>query len=213
MKLSTRYAIFALAALFVAAGITLSSAPAGAQDDGWQIVRADYGYRDKRNDVTDIVKELIERGGVNGRVAVNNQTMGGDPAVGAEKHLRIFARNRRNVEREFDFKEGGFIEVRNFNVRRDDWDDRQNYYGDRDRDDYRGIRIVRAYYGWRENTVNVTELVRSRMRDGQINFVVANRELGGDPAVGADKVLVVIYRYQGKESAVIVREGNALTIP
>jgi hypothetical protein len=214
MKLSTRYAVFLLAALFVAAGITFLSKSAGAQDEGWTIMRAEYGTKNQHNDVTDIVRDLVGRGGVNGRVAVNNQTMGGDPAVGAEKHLRIFARNRRNEEREFDFKEGGFIEARNFNVNvRNDWDDRQGGYGDRDRDDYRGVRIIRAYYGWRENTVNVTELLRARMRDGQINFVVANRELGGDPAVGADKVLVVIYRYQGKESAVIVREGNALTIP
>ena len=214
MKLSTRYAIFLFAALFVAAGITFLSTPAGAQDEGWVIMRAEYGTKNQHNDVTDIVQDLIGRGGVNGRVAVNNQTMGGDPAVGAEKHLRIWARNRRREEREFDFREGGFVEVRTFNVlARNDWDDRQGGYGDRDRDEYQGVRVIRAYYGWHENTVNVTELLRARMRDGQINFVVANRELGGDPAVGADKVLVVIYRYQGKESAVIVREGNTLTIP
>lgn len=213
MKLSTRYAMFVIAAVFFAAGITFFSAPTGAQDDGWQIVRADYGYRSQRNDVTEIVKDLIERGGVNGRVAVNNQTMGGDPAVGADKSLRIFGRNRRREEREFDYKEGGFIDVRTFAVRRDDWDDRQSYYGDRDRDDYRGIRILRAYYGLQGNTVNVTDLLRSRMRDGQINFVVTNSAMGGDPAIGADKVLVVIYRYQGKETAVIVREGYTLSLP
>jgi hypothetical protein len=215
MKLVNRYAMFLIAAVFIAAGITLSSAPAAAQDDGWQIVRAEYGTKSQHNDVTDIVKDLVGRGGVNGRVAVNNQTMGGDPAVGAEKHLRIFARNRKYEEREFDFKEGGFIEVRNFNVniRQNDWDDRRDNYGDRDRDDYRGIRIVRAYYGWQANTVNVTEVLRSRMRDGQISFVVTNSALGGDPAVGADKILVVIYRYQGREAAAIVREGNTLSLP
>ncbi|PYT94091.1 MAG: hypothetical protein DMG36_06645 [Acidobacteria bacterium] len=215
MKLVNRYAMFLIAAVFVAAGITLSSAPAGAQDDGWQIVRAEYGTRSKHNDVTDIVKDLVERGGVNGRVAVNNQTMGGDPAVGAEKHLRIVARNRKYEEREFDFKEGGFIEARTFNVnfRQNDWDDRRDNYGDRDRDDYRGVRIVRAYYGWHASTVNVTEVLRGRMRDGQISFVVTNSALGGDPAVGADKILVVIYRYQGREAAAIVREGNTLALP
>jgi hypothetical protein len=215
MKLSTRYAIFALAALFVAAGINLFSMPTGAQDEGWQIVRAEYGTKNQHNDVTGIVNDLVGRGGVNGRVAVNNQTMGGDPAVGAEKHLRIWARNRRNEEREFDFKEGGFIDVATFNVRRDrdDFEYRQGGYGDRDRDDYQGLRIVRAYYGWHENTVNVTEILRGRMRDGQISFVVTNSALGGDPAVGADKILVVIYRYQGREAAAIVREGNTLTIP
>jgi hypothetical protein len=213
MKLSTRYAIFVLAALFVAAGITLFSTPTGAQDEGWQVVRAEYGSKSQHNDVTGIVNDLIGRGGVNGRVAVNNQTMGGDPAVGADKHLRIWARNRKNEEREFDFREGGFIDVATFNVRRDrdDFNDRSGNYGDRD--DYQGLRIVRAYYGWQASTVNVTEALRSRMRDGQISFVVTNSALGGDPAVGADKVLVVIYRYQGREAAAIVREGNALTIP
>jgi hypothetical protein len=213
MKLSTRYAIFVLAALFVGVGITLFSTSSGAQDNDWHIVRAEYGSRTQHNDVTDIVKDLIGRGGVNGRVAVNNQTMGGDPAVGADKHLRIWARNRRNEEREFDYKEGGFIEAATFSVRRDrdDWNDRPGNYGDRD--DYPGVRIVRAYYGWGGNTVNVTEVLRSRMRDGQISFVVTNSAMGGDPAVGAEKILVVIYRYQGRESAAIVREGNTLTIP
>ena len=213
MKLSTRNAIFVLAVLFVAAGITFLSKPAGAQDEGWTIMRAEYGSRTQHNDVTDIVKDLIGRGGVNGRVAVNNQTMGGDPAVGADKHLRLWARNRRNEEREFDFREGGFIEAAMFNVRRDrdDWNDRQGGYGDRD--DNPGVRIVRAYYGWGGNTVNVTEVLRSRMRDGQISFVVTNSAMGGDPAVGADKILVVIYRYQGRESAAIMREGNTLTLP
>ncbi|HKW33822.1 MAG TPA: hypothetical protein VJN92_12515 [Candidatus Acidoferrum sp.] len=214
MKLSTRYAMFILAALFAAAGITFLSTPAGAQDEGWMIMRAEYGSRTQHNEVTDIVKDLVGRGGVNGRVAVNNQTMGGDPAVGADKHLRIWARNRRNEQREFDFKEGGFIEVRTFAVNvRNDWDDRPAGYGDRDRDDYPGVRIVRAYYGWQASTVNVTEVLRSRMRDGQISFVVTNSAMGGDPAVGADKILVVIYRYQGTEKAAIVREGFTLTLP
>jgi hypothetical protein len=212
MKLSTRYVIFVLAALFVATGITFFSTTAGAQDDGWQIVRAEYGSKAQHNDVTDILKDLISRGGVNGRVAVNNQTMGGDPAVGADKHLRIWARNRRNEEREFDYREGGFIEAATFSVRRDrdDWNDRPGNYGDRDD---QGLRIVRAYYGWQASTVNVTELLRSRMRDGQISFVVTNSALGGDPAVGADKILVVIYGYRGRESAAIVREGNTLSLP
>lgn len=213
MKLSSRYASFVLAALFVAAGVTFLSVPTGAQDDGWQIVRAEYGSKAQHNDVTDILKDLISRGGVNGRVAVNNQTMGGDPAVGADKHLRIWARNRRNEEREFDYKEGGFIEAATFNVRRDRDDLNDRPVGSGDRDDYPGVRIIRAYYGWGGSTVNVTEMLRSRMRDGQINFVVTNSALGGDPAVGADKILVVICRYQGKEAATIVREGNTLTIP
>ena len=221
MKLSTRDTILVLAAVFVAAAITFSSQPTSAQDDGWTIVRAEYGTKAQHNDVTDIVKDLIGRGGVNGRVAVNNQTMGGDPAVGADKHLRIWARNRRNEEREFDYREGGLVEAGMFSVRRDpddhrdSWNDRPGNYGDRDRDrdDYQGLRIFRAYYGVQGRTVNVTELLRSRVRGGTLNFFVANGDLGGDPAVGYDKVLIVVYSYQGTETATAVREGSTLTLP
>lgn len=221
MKFTHRYSMIVLAAVLLAFGVSLFSIRAAAQDEGWQIVRAEYGTRTQHNDVTDILKDLVSRGGVNGRVAVNNQTMGGDPAVGADKHLRIWARNRRNEEREFDFREGGFVEARTFTVavRRDDFDDRPANYGGQYQqnpqyqEDPNRVRIVRAYYGWQGSTVNVTELLRSRMRDGQISLVVTNSAMGGDPAVGADKVLVVIYRYQGTEKAAIVREGLTLTLP
>ncbi len=215
MKLRTRYGIFAVAFALLAIGASVFSSKAGAQEEGWQIQRADYGFKNQRNDVTDILKDLVGRGGVNGRVAVNNQTMGGDPAIGKDKSLRIFARNRRNEEREFNFREGAFVDVGMFEARRDrdDWDDRGGNYGGRDRDDWNGVRIIRAYYGIQGRTINVTELLRNRARAGGLNFVVTNSAFGGDPAVGADKYLIVIYRYQGKEGATFVREGNTLTIP
>jgi hypothetical protein len=220
MKLANRHMLFIFAVVIFAIGAGIFSAGVLAQDEGWQIVRADYGFKNQRNDVTDILKDLIGRGGVNGRVAVTNQTMGGDPAVGADKSLRIFAKNRRNEEREFSYREGGFVDVRMFDVRmpearRDDWDDRPARYGDRDRDrdDWNGLRIIRAYYGIQGKTVNVTDMLRARVREGAVNFVVTNNALGGDPAVGADKYLIVIYRYRGQEAATFVREGYTLTIP
>jgi hypothetical protein len=225
MKPANRYVVLAIASMVLAIAATLFTAGVGAQEEGWQIQRADYGFRNQRSDVSDILKDLIERGGVNGRVAVNNQTMGGDPAVGKDKSLRIFARNRRNEERQFDYNEGGFVEVRMFNVRRDDWDDRPaNYgdhdrdahpahYGDRDREDGNSLTIIRGYYGVQGRTVNVTDVLRSRIRDGVLSFVVTNSALGGDPAIGADKILIVVYRYQGKESATAVREGYSVAIP
>jgi hypothetical protein len=218
MKLTNRFAVFLAAVFMVATGAAIFSTGVGAEEEGWQIIRADYGFRNQRNDVTDILKDLVGRGGVNGQVAVNNQTMGGDPAVGKDKQLRIFARNRRNEQREFDFNEGGFVEVRMFDVRmmngrRDDWDDRRSYPGDREREDWNGLRIIRGYYGVQGRTVNVTELLRSRVRDGVLSFPVTNGALGGDPAIGADKTLIVVYRYQGNETATAVREGYTLTIP
>jgi len=215
MKFTPRFVVFALAFALLSIGAVFFSSQVGAQDEGWQIVRADYGFKNQRNDVTDILKDLIGRGGVNGRVSVTNQTMGGDPAVGKDKSLRIFARNRRNEERQFSFNEGSFIDARMFEVRRDrdDWNDRPGNYGGRDRDDWNRFYIIRAYYGIQGRTINVTDLLRSRARVGGINFVVTNGALGGDPAIGADKYLIVIYRYQGQEAATFVREGNTLTLP
>src|SRR5437016_11345169 len=139
MKFKNRCGVVVITMIILGIG-TLFSTGMGAQEEGWQIMRADYGFKNRRNDVTDILKDLIGRGGVNGRVAVTNQTMGGDPAVGANKSLRIIARNRQNEEREFTYREGGFVEVQMFDVRmmnprRDDWDDRPAGYGERERGD------------------------------------------------------------------------------
>src|SRR5260370_33136539 len=187
MKVTSRTGVFVIAVAILAIGAAMFSMRVGAQEEGWQIVRADYGFKNQRNDVTDIAKDLIGRGGVNGRVAVNNQTMGGDPAPGADKHLHIFARNRRGEEREFDYKEGGFVEVRTFNVRRDDWDDRPANYGGRDQDDHNGIRIVRAYYGLQGKTVNATRHPRRRGHAGGRDFLGVNKALGEGPAPWYDQ--------------------------
>jgi hypothetical protein len=219
--------------LLCSTGITLFTTRVGAQDEGWQIMRADYGFKAQRTDVTDILRDLVSRGGVNGRVAINNQTMGGDPAVGRDKSLRIFARNRRNEEREFDVNEGGFVDARFFVVRGGDRDDRaparddrareDRDRGDRPRDDHdrdrgdrgeaRDLLIVRGFYGVQGRTVNVTEQLRAMVRDGVLAVRVNNENFGGDPAIGADKVLIVIYSSRGQEQATAVREGERLVIP
>jgi hypothetical protein len=213
MKSSIRYGQLLLLLAVLITGATIFSAGLGAQDDGWQIVRADYGFRNQRSDVTDILKDLIARGGVDGRVAVNNQTMGGDPAIGKDKSLRIFARNRRNEEREFSFNEGAFVDVRMFAVRRDDWDDRPGNAGGHYPYDSNGLQIIRGFYGVQGRTADVTEHLRRRSRDGVLTLLVTNNELGGDPVPGADKILIVVYRFRGQETATAAREGNTLTIP
>jgi hypothetical protein len=221
MKATKHSLKFLFLMLLFTTGVTLFTAGVGAQEEGWQIMRADYGSRTQRTDVTDILRDLISRGGVNGRVAVNNQTMGGDPAIGRDKSLRIFARNRRNEEREFDVNEGGFIDARMFAVRNDDWDERAPARDDRSRDDRsrsdrgdaRDLVIIRAFYGVQGRTANVTEQLRSMVREGVLAVNVNNANFGGDPAIGADKVLIVIYRYRGQEQATAVREGNRLVIP
>src|SRR5581483_12123195 len=111
MKLSRTYAKTLIAFTCLLMGVAFAAPHAAAQDSSWQLNRADYGYGNQRTDVTKLVRDLISRGGVNGRIAVNNQTMGGDPAVNKDKNLRVFAQNRRHEEREFDFAEGSFVDV------------------------------------------------------------------------------------------------------
>lgn len=231
MKATNQSLKFLILMLLFSTGVTLFTARVAAQEEGWQIMRADYGFRAQRTDVTDILRDLVSRGGVNGRVAINNQTMGGDPAVGRDKSLRIFARNRRNEEREFDVNEGGFIDARLFVVRGEERDDRtparderprdDRPRNDRDRDDHdrgdrgeaRDLVIIRGFYGVQGRTVNVTEQLRTMIRDGVLAVRVNNESFGGDPAVGADKVLIVIYSSRGQEQATAVREGERLVIP
>ena len=227
MKASNRFAGMLVALVLAAVAAAVFTARVAAQGDTWQVTRADYGYKSQRLDVTDLVQDLISRGGVNGRVAVNNQTMGGDPAPGQDKFLRIFARNRKGQDHEFDYKEGGFVEAGMFSVPvSHDWDDRARNDGrcgpggysgdrdrDRDRDDWNGFSIIRGYYGVQGRMVNVSDILRSGVRGGQLTINVSNNALGGDPAPGADKILVVIYRYQGREQATIAGEGRTLSIP
>jgi hypothetical protein len=222
----TRWIQAASALTVVMAAAMLLTIKVGAQDanTGYVIIRASYGWRDLQADVTDILRDRIAR---RDRVVVNNGTMGVDPAKGQDKTLRIIARGSDGAEREFTYREGDAIDTGMFVLpppppppaRRDDFDDRprgDNRDDRRDdrRDERPGVWIVRAYWGVQGRTANVTDLVRSMQREsGGIRMQVSNRSLGGDPAPGADKVLIVIYRNQGTETFAIGHEGDNIAIP
>ena len=75
------------------------------------------------------------------------------------------------------------------------------------------LQITRAYYGLNNRTNDVTQLLRGMVRNGTLAVQVNNNNMGGDPAKGGDKVLTVIYRFQGREQTSTVKEGNVLRIP
>jgi hypothetical protein len=197
----------------------LFSASASAQNilpgPGWQVTKADWGAGNRWMDVTNQVRMLLTG---NGLVKVNNANMGGDPAKGADKILRIRAVNSSRQTRQFTFREGDTIDARQF----------YNYgrgpgyrpnpgfppgpppgpgYGGGD------LQIVRAYYGLNNRTMDVTQTLRSMVRNGTLVVQVNNNSMGGDPAKGGDKVLTVIYRSRGRERTSTVKEGNLLRIP
>jgi hypothetical protein len=227
MTKPTRWAGLFIVIISCALGSALLAPAAPAQERNWQIVRAVYGFRGRHTDVTDLLRDLISRGGVHGRVAVNNQTMGGDPAVGKDKTLSIFARDRDGDQREFDFREGSFVPVDMFAVPDRDWnrggdrnrgdnadpDGQYDRDGFRDGDGHRRLQILWGFYGVQRHESNVTGLLQQMVDHGALTVSVNNRSMGGDPAVGADKVLIVVYRFEGAEQAAAVPEGGVLEIP
>jgi hypothetical protein len=209
---------------FIIVGIAVFTTRVEGQDEGWRIVRATYGYRSQVADVTPQLLQVISTSGADGKIFVSNETLGGDPAPERVKTLRIYARNSRNEEREFDYDEKGYMDVHPFLLRREDPDryrheDRREGYREReddwrDRDDYDGVRIIRGFYGVNGSTVNVTERLRSMSReDGGISMKVNNTNMGVDAAPGVEKILIVIYRFQHREQALVLREGDMLNLP
>ncbi len=203
--------------LCLLAGSLLFSASAWAQNilpgPGWQVVKADWGAGNRWMDVTNQLQRLLSG---NGLVRVNNANMGGDPAKGADKILRIRAVNSNRQSRQFTFKEGDTIDARQF----------YNYAqgpGYRPPPGYPppgpgypggDLQIVRAYYGLNNRTMDVTRMLQSQVRNGTLVIPVNNNTMGGDPARGADKVLTVIYRAPRRgEQTSTVKEGNVLRIP
>jgi Domain of unknown function (DUF3395) len=188
----------------------------GGSGGGLQVMWADWGWGGRRMDVTARVRVLLSG---NGWVRVTNQNLGGDPAVGADKILRISARDTQGRVRELNYREGASIDASQF----------YNYGGGPVNPGYPPPRpplnpgipgggngnfhIARAYYGLNNQTYDVTARLRRMVRDGSLTVRVTNGNLGGDPAVGGDKVLTVIYRYQGREQTATVKEGNMLSIP
>jgi hypothetical protein len=188
----------------------IGGGPGGGNGPGWQVMWADWGSGNRRMDVTNRVRSMLSG---NGMVKVNNANLGGDPAVGADKVLRISARDMQGQTRQFSYKEGANIDASQFYNYGGG-----GYPGNPGSPGYPGggnsnLQIVRAYYGLNNRTNDVTQLLRSRVQNGSVVIQVNNNNMGGDPAVGGDKVLTVIYRYQGREQTSTVKEGNTLRIP
>jgi hypothetical protein len=225
VKISRRFATLLLAGVSVFAATAILASNAAAQNGGWMVVRAEYGFRAQHTDVSGIVKDLVSRGGMNGFIAVNNQMMGGDPAPGADKTLKIFARNGQGQDQEFDYREGAFVPANMFFVERADGDpgehaegddhpdDGDHFAGGRDHDDWNRVSIEQAFWGAQGRMVPVTDVLQHMLRNGALTVVANNASLGIDPAPGAGKILIVVYSVHGKEQAAAASEGHMLTLP
>jgi hypothetical protein len=73
--------------------------------------------------------------------------------------------------------------------------------------------ILSGIYGAQGKMNNVTDILKSKMREGRLEIFVSNDDLGGDPIPGVVKQLEVAYSYGGKEYSATVKEREKLSLP
>lgn len=71
----------------------------------------------------------------------------------------------------------------------------------------RRLRIDRAIYGMSGKGSDVTNRVRSMVRNDSLDFKVNNTNLGGDPNQGTKKTLKLSYTYIGTAASQNVERG------
>ncbi|HEY0955421.1 MAG TPA: DUF3395 domain-containing protein [Roseateles sp.] len=164
--------------------------PASADDDGeFTILHARYGSERNQVDVTGRLRELARQ---DRRFRLTNDVFGVDPEPGRQKSLRIFARDRRGRERQFEYRERDWVDGHQFiGWRGGNW----GQGGDR-RDDGE-FTILYATYGTGRREVDVTDRLRELARRDQ-RFRLENDAFGGiDPDPGQTKRLRIMARDRG----------------
>lgn len=73
-------------------------------------------------------------------------------------------------------------------------------------------QVVRATYGARGRSFDVTGIVQGYLSNGQNRFYVGNSTMGGDPAPGVAKTLSVTYRTGRGQFSASAREDSWITI-
>ena len=160
-----------------------------------EILSAEYGSGFHWADVTQRVRALFRQSNLDFRA--DNRTLGGDPAPGAWKTLRLVVREGNGRIREFEFAEGQNVTLRGYNFN----------------NEFRGLRIVGARYGVPNRMVDVTDRLNAQMRGGRLSLQVGNQAMGGDPAVGQLKSLTVWYVFNGQPGRIVVNEYQQLRLP
>jgi alpha-L-rhamnosidase len=78
------------------------------------------------------------------------------------------------------------------------------------------FNLIRALYRSKENpdhNKDVTALLRTKIQNGTLSVNVNNEELGGDPAHGEVKELVVTYKVDGEEKTDVLNENKKGRFP
>ena len=170
---------------------------------GLQILSATYGEGRNTRDVTAAVAARVQSTGL--RIQADPSTLGGDPAPGVVKVLRV----RYSID-------GAVTEV----IARDgDWvtvsaGTRQAPGGIRSRQNREAqLRILSAQYGVGNRQADVTAALSGLIQNDALNVAVNNASMGVDPAPANKKTLRVSYQWQGQTMETAVAEDTVLTLP
>lgn len=169
-----------------------------AAAQGGELIAAEFGEGNRRVDVTPVVREHMHDGVL--RIDVEDSVFRVDPAYHHVKELFIRIRHWDGQIEEFRFPEHAHINLALDPDRGYEWHDR-------------GLHIMRAFYGGAGHFVDVTELLRSMIRDGRLFVVADNRTMGGDPDPDVRKVLRVLYWFDGQRRQTVVIEHQELRLP
>ena len=194
----------------LALAIFLALFTAGAAAQVYYVQSADYGWGNRRVDVTSTVRRLAN--GPDFRV--NNNNMGADPAIGKDKTLRIVGRMQNGKTLTFTYNEGAVVNSAMF---AGNWGPGGGWGGGGGGGSSGGpiLRILNANYisvqgsGGRD----VTNRLQGMVRNNRLNVNVTNQTMGGDPSQGTPKKLTVVYQFQGRTNNITVPEGGRLSIP
>ena len=190
--------------------LALGSFPALAQNNQQpgKLTRAEYGIPGQMADVTYLVSLRIQHNNLNFRVS--NDDLGGDPAPGQRKLLRIWLRRSWWDNRSYDFPEGSTV---NLQLSSDTSD---NYPG-QGTGTYPGQgsqQFVRADYGIPGQFADVTSRIQRLAQNGVFSCRVSHDCFDVDPAPGVRKLLRVTSRGGfGNSRYTDYSDGETVTIP
>jgi hypothetical protein len=159
------------------------------------ILQGQYGAANHWVDVTERLHGLFRGNQLNFRV--DNGTLGGDPAPGVPKVLRLAVRDVDGRIRQLEFRENQSVLLGGY-----------NFAGDS-----RGLRILAAQYGAGNRMIDVTNRLNAQIQGDRLSVPVMNQNMGGDPAKGQSKALTVWYTFNGRSGQAVVNENDRLNLP
>ena len=163
-------------------------------DEDFHIISARYGVPGNYWDITETLKGFVSDHAIS--IQVNNQNLGGDPASGKEKEMLVVYQNH-DAKVELRIPEGDW-----FVVPGPEAGYQPPHHG------AGKLEIIRALYGADGKYRIVTGDVQNHVHSNNINMLVSNENLGGDPSPNHEKEFIVIYQKQGREYGTHLHEGS-----